>query len=211
MRPLLHRRVNLKHLTYVWFTPERLRFLTSHRSVSVHRCPPVDALGIAADEWILGCGLRLIEGNPKSMWVLSPGGLHSVNKADRWAAGALRRRTPSASGGGAKEHTRYYLNLPSHNASETAVQPVACSAPRSSWRRRRRAPGSCSRRRCCWRTGTGSPWCSGRCWTWPGRTPRPPPARGCSGGPSRCARSSCWGDGQNVHLINGHGRFGEDY
>lgn len=69
--------------------------------------------------------------------------------------------------------------------------PGACSAPQSSWKHRLRVLGSCSLKRNCWRTGTGSPWCSERCWTWPGQTPDPLPAAGCSGGPSLCAHSSC--------------------
>lgn len=72
-----------------------------------------------------------------------------------------------------------------------ASLPAACSAPRSSWRRRPTAPGSCPPTRSCWRTGTESPWCSERRWTWAGPTPGSLPAAGCSGGPSRCARSSC--------------------
>lgn len=72
--------------------------------------------------------------------------------------------------------------------------PAACSAPRSSWRRRPTAPGSCPPTPSCWRTGTESPWCSERRWTWVGRTPGSLLAAGCSGGPSRCARSSCGGE-----------------
>lgn len=68
--------------------------------------------------------------------------------------------------------------------------PVACSAPRSSWKRRLRVLESCPLKQSYWRTGTGSPWCSERRWTSPGLTPGSLLAVGCSDGPSLCAHSS---------------------
>lgn len=77
---------------------------------------------------------------------------------------------------------------------QCGLLPAACSAPRSSWTRRPTAPGSCPPTPSCWRTGTESPWCSERRWTWAGPTPGSLLAGGCSGGPSQCARSSCGGE-----------------
>lgn len=93
------------------------------------------------------------------------------------------------------------LTSDSPTMHQCPLLPAACSAPRSSWTRRPTAPGSCPPTPSCWRTGTESPWCSERRWTWAGPTPGSLLAEGCSGGPSQCARSSCGGETNHVESL----------